>query len=106
MDFGYGINQSNKIDLDIISNDIRTYVMQHEPTFAICIGCGTCMSSCTANRFTPFNLRRLQLMIMRGQTASVHSDAGKCMLCGKCQMLCPRGVNTRNLVLAIHRYTK
>ncbi len=26
----------------------------------------------------------------------------KCMLCGKCQLVCPRGVNLRNLILAIH----
>ncbi len=24
------------------------------------------------------------------------------MLCGKCQLVCPRGVNLRNLILAIH----
>jgi heterodisulfide reductase subunit C len=23
---------------------------------------------------------------------------GKCMLCGKCALVCPRGVNTRNIV--------
>jgi heterodisulfide reductase subunit C len=26
----------------------------------------------------------------------------KCMLCGKCQLVCPRGVSLRNLVLTIH----
>jgi heterodisulfide reductase subunit C len=26
----------------------------------------------------------------------------KCMLCGKCQLVCPRGVNLRNLILSIH----
>jgi heterodisulfide reductase subunit C len=45
-------------------------------------------------------------MVMRGQTATVHAEAGKCMLCGKCQMACPRGVNTRNVLLAIHRCTQ
>jgi heterodisulfide reductase subunit C len=25
------------------------------------------------------------------------------MLCGKCQLACPRGVNTRNVILTIQR---
>jgi heterodisulfide reductase subunit C len=24
------------------------------------------------------------------------------MFCGKCQLVCPRGVNLRNLIIAIH----
>ena len=26
-----------------------------------------------------------------------------CMLCGKCSMVCPRGINTRHLILSICR---
>ncbi len=106
MDFGYQINQSNKIDMDIASNDIAMAVLKSEPSFITCIGCGTCMATCSANRFTLFNLRRLQLLVMRGQTEQIHAEASKCMLCGKCQLICPRGVNTRNVLLAIHRYSK
>jgi heterodisulfide reductase subunit C len=28
------------------------------------------------------------------------------MLCGKCQLICPRGINTRHIVLAIHKNSK
>jgi heterodisulfide reductase subunit C len=105
MNFGYSINQSHKIDLDKTSRDVAVRVLQHEPSFAACIGCGTCMATCSAGRFTAFNLRQLQLMVMRGQTGKLRAEAEKCMLCGKCQLICPRGVNTRNVVLAIHRYT-
>ena len=104
--FGYGINQSSKIDLDLASRDIATRMLRYEPSFAICIGCGTCMATCSAGIFTPFNLRQLQIMVKRGQTDNIHAETGKCMLCGKCQMLCPRGVNTRNIVLALHRITE
>jgi heterodisulfide reductase subunit C len=106
MNFGYHINQSSKIDLDNASRDVAVQVLRHEPSFASCIGCGTCMATCSAGRFTTFSLRRLQLMVMRGQTDKIHAEAEKCMLCGKCQMLCPRGVNTRNLVLVIHKNSK
>ena len=106
MDFGYSINQSNKIDLDLASGIITAQVLRHEPSFASCIGCGTCMATCSAGQFTSFNLRQLQLMAMRGQTEKMLDESEKCMLCGKCQMLCPRGVNTRNVVLAIHKTQK
>ena len=105
MDFGYSISQSQIINLDKASTDIAAQVLRHEPSFATCIGCGTCTATCSAGRFTPFGLRSLQLMVMRGQTATVRKEAEKCMLCGKCQMLCPRGVNTRNVLLAIHRFS-
>ncbi|MDR1171800.1 MAG: 4Fe-4S dicluster domain-containing protein [Bacteroidales bacterium] len=105
MDFGYSINQSSKIDMDRASGDIAAQVLRYEPSFAVCIGCGACMATCSAGRFTPFNLRRLQLMVMRGQTDSVHAEAEKCMLCGKCRLICPRGINTRNVLLAIHHFT-
>ena len=106
MDFGYSINQSSKIDLDQSSRDIAVQLLQRVPSFATCIGCGTCMATCSAGRFASLNLRRLQLMVMRGQTDHLHAETEKCMLCGKCQMICPRGVNTRQVVLAIHKYSK
>ena len=102
MVFGYNINQSSKIDLDKASRSMALQVLQHEPSFASCIGCGACVATCSAGRFIPFNLRQLRLMVIRGQIKNVRDEARKCMLCGKCQMICPRGINTRNTVLAIH----
>ena len=106
MNFGYNINPSSMIDLDHSSREIAVQVLRCEPSFASCIGCGTCVAVCSAGRFTTFSLRQLRLMVIRGQTDKVHQEAEKCMLCGKCQMICPRGVNTRNIVLAIHKYSK
>jgi len=106
MNFGYQINPSSKIDLDRASRHIAVQVLRHEPSFASCIGCGACVATCSAGRFTTFSLRQLRLMVIRGQTDNVHTEAEKCMLCGKCRMICPRGVNTRNVVLAIHQYSK
>jgi len=105
MEFGYKINQSSKIDLDHALREIANHVLRHEPSFASCIGCGACVATCSAGRFTSFNLRQLRLLVMRGQTDHIHEEAEKCMLCGKCQMICPRGINTRNIVLAIHKYS-
>ena len=103
MDFGYKISQSNKIDMDTTTRDIALQVIRHEPTFVSCISCGTCVATCSAGQFTQFNLRQLMLLTMRGQTEKISIEAEKCMLCGKCQLICPRGVNTRNIVLTLHR---
>ena len=104
MNFGYSINPSSRIDLDRAPRDVAVQVLRQAPSFAACIGCGTCMATCSAGRFTSLNLRRLQLMVMRGQTDKIRAETEKCMLCGKCQMICPRGVNTRLVVLAIHQF--
>jgi Fe-S oxidoreductase len=29
-----------------------------------------------------------------------------CMLCGKCTMVCPRGIKTRHLILTVNRLYK
>ena len=105
MSFGYSISKSNTIDLDGVSNDLSAQLLRREPSFATCIGCGTCMATCSAGRFTSLNLRQLQLMARRGQIKKIQTETEKCMLCGKCQMICPRGVNTRNIILALHSLT-
>ncbi len=102
-DFGYTINKQRVIDID--KNDRQTIarVIQLEPSINICIGCGTCTATCSANVFTQFNLRQLMLLINRGETDKLKQEVEKCMLCGKCMLACPRGVNTRNVLLAISR---
>ena len=104
MGFGYSINQSNKIDMDMTSRDMAKQLIRYEPSFATCFGCGSCMATCSAGQFTSFNFRMLRLNVMRGQTEKASTEAEKCMLCGKCQMICPRGVNTRNIILNIQRF--
>lgn len=102
VDFGYGIAPSRTLDIDTTDKTLSQQLLKREPTTATCIACGTCMASCSANQFIPFNLRQLQLFVHRGKTQTIAKAVEHCMLCGKCQMLCPRGINTRNIVLALH----
>jgi heterodisulfide reductase subunit C len=101
--FGYTISSDRQIDYD--SNDLRIarYLVEHEPSFLVCIACGTCTATCSAGLFTTFSLRELIGNIKRGEVGKIKAEAEKCMLCGKCQLACPRGVNTRNIVLSIQR---
>ena len=39
------------------------------------------------------------LGLQRGQ--DVRPLLSSCMLCGKCTMVCPRGINTRRLILTL-----
>ena len=45
--------------------------------------------------------RNRLLGLQRGQ--DVRSMLSGCMLCGKCSMVCPRGINTRHLILTLCR---
>lgn len=97
IDFGFSVTKSNRLDLDKADTSLAKKLLRREKSFATCIGCGTCTAGCTAGNFTPHNPRKIQLMILNGQTATLSEDLKICMLCGKCQMLCPRGVNLRSL---------
>ncbi len=101
--FGYTINSDRQIDYD--RNDLRLakYIAEHEPSFKVCFACGTCSATCSAGLFTDFSLREMIGNIKRGEIKKVKTEAEKCMLCGKCQLACPRGVNTRNIILSVQR---
>lgn len=101
--FGYSINSDRQIDYDRSDLRIAKYLTEHEPSFMVCFACGTCTATCSAGLFTEFSLRELIGNIKRGEVRKIKAEAEKCMLCGKCQLACPRGVNTRNVILSIQR---
>jgi heterodisulfide reductase subunit C len=101
-DFGYKINNERYIDYDSNNHSIADFIDLLEPTFKICIACGTCSATCTAAQYTDFSLRKTMLLIRRGEN-QIANEIDKCMLCGKCTLVCPRGVNTRNIVLSIKK---
>ena len=42
----------------------------------------------------------MNTLIRRGEIEPLREEVTRCMLCGKCLLVCPRGVNTRNVVTA------
>ena len=99
--WGFSMPKPRVIDYDSNSKDIANYVLERVPDYGLCIGCGACTASCTASNLTDFNIRKIQMLMKRGEIDMLHQDIQKCMLCGKCQLVCPRGVNTRNMIMKI-----
>ena len=101
--FGYNINRPRIINLD--NNDLRKSfdIIAEMPELQACIGCGSCTASCTAGNLTNFNFRKLHTSVRRGEYKGAYEEISKCMLCGKCRLVCPRGINTRGVVMLIKR---
>jgi heterodisulfide reductase subunit C len=104
INFGYKRNESTAIDLDANQSELYKKLLKEEPSAATCISCGTCASTCSAGQFTDFNLRKILLLVKRGDTQSLSPIINRCMVCGKCQFACPKGVNTRHLILILNKH--
>ena len=101
MDFGFTINAPRAIYLDKIDPTLRDRIIARERTTLLCIGCGSCTATCATGQFTSFSLRKMQHLIRRGEYDTVRKSLQECMLCGKCRMVCPRGVHTRAVIHAM-----
>ncbi|HTX88457.1 MAG TPA: 4Fe-4S dicluster domain-containing protein [Bacteroidales bacterium] len=99
--FGYTINPDRQINYDLNDKKVIEYLKAQEPSINICMGCGSCTATCSAGHFVDFNIRRVHTFLRRAETPALKKEIAKCMLCGKCQMICPRGVNLRNLIVSI-----
>jgi len=104
IDFGYKRNESAALDLDSAGDDLYRKLLKETPSAATCISCGTCAATCTAAQFTDFNLRKILLLCKRGETQPLKPIINRCMVCGKCQLACPKGINTRHIVLTLNKY--
>lgn len=104
IDFGYNINQGKQIDFDKNDRSLAEFISHKEPSFNICFSCGTCAATCTSGNFDEFSFRKLITLIKRGEIQALNDEFTKCMLCGKCQIACPRGVSNRNILFYLKIY--
>ena len=95
---GFKPHDGRLIDYDKNNKAILSYLQRMEASFSLCIGCGACAATCTAANFTDFSLRKIIAFIRLGENDEVRREIDKCMLCGKCTLVCPRGVSTRSVV--------
>lgn len=101
--FGFSISKGRSVNLDEWKPDKLEALLERVPSYKWCIGCGGCTASCSAAGFTDFNIRRIHTAFQRGQYEGLEEQLKRCMLCGKCLLVCPRGVNTRSLIINMRR---
>ncbi|MBR5073930.1 MAG: 4Fe-4S dicluster domain-containing protein [Bacteroidales bacterium] len=103
IDFGFGVSPSSRINLDSADKEKFNELAIAEPDVLKCMACGSCSASCTAAAFEDTSLRRAILSLQNGLGDDASKLLSHCMLCGKCTMVCPRGINTRHLILSIQK---
>jgi len=101
IDFGFKISKSSTVNLDDMDDHLYKRLCELEPDAMTCMNCGSCGASCTASSFSGMSVRKVILGLQRNQ--DVREMLSNCMLCGKCSMVCPRGINTRQLLLTIFK---
>lgn len=101
--FGFNISQPRAVNLDKNDLMVSEKILREMPELQTCIGCGSCTATCTAGNLTEFNFRKVHTLVRRGEYKEAYEQMNKCMLCGKCRLSCPRGINTRGVVLKIKR---
>ncbi|MBQ6286495.1 MAG: 4Fe-4S dicluster domain-containing protein [Bacteroidales bacterium] len=103
VDFGFGLVPSSRINLDLFDKGKYEELAALEPDVRICMACGSCTAVCTAGKFEPTSLREAIEDIKNARADKALQMLEPCQLCGKCSMVCPRGINTRHLILSINK---
>lgn len=103
INFGYQLTPSSQIDLDVSDNSLFKEIRKDVPDISTCIGCGSCVASCSSGVFTKVGFRKALLLLERGMDSKAASMLKGCVLCGKCTLVCPRGINTRHAIVLIYR---
>ena len=104
--FGYSLSQGKSINMDNCNNHLFWKIAERSPDILKCIACGSCSSSCTGSQFSLVSFRRSIHLLERGENREALNLLRGCMLCGKCFIVCPRGVNTRDIILSLNQYYK
>jgi heterodisulfide reductase subunit C len=104
INWGYSINKDTSINYDKNDRSVYCSMLKKEPTLGICISCGSCAGTCSVSQFDYFSFRNSILLVQRGEVEALRKEFNKCMFCGKCTLVCPRGVNTRHVLSLLREY--
>ena len=104
--FGFKLSPSSTIDLDKVDRKLYDKLCSIEPSARYCMACGSCSATCTSARYTGMSMRKVLLDLQRSKEKEAAEMISACMLCGKCTMVCPRGINTRRIILTISQIYK
>lgn len=99
VDFGFNIKKARSFNLTTSDLSKANELLERVPSYRLCISCGGCTATCSARQFTDFDIRKVHNSFRRGLYSGLDKELHKCMLCGKCTLVCPRGVNLRSLII-------
>ena len=100
--FGFNLQKTRTYEIDTTHSPCEE--LEHAvPSFRQCMFCGNCAATCSANSHIDFNILRYNLLFRRGTRQEIATELDNCMLCGKCSLVCPRGVNTRAMIMEMRK---
>jgi len=98
-DFGFTLQKARTLDFDTNDFAKKNELVSKVPSYRRCIGCGGCSATCSAATHTDFSILKCNNLFRCGDYEGLAAELDKCMLCGKCTLVCPRGVNTRAMIM-------
>ena len=101
--FGFAISTPRSINMDTADNRLLKQLEEEVPSFKRCMNCGACSATYSARQFTDYNIRRIHSMFRMQQYQDLENELKPCMLCGKCTLVCPRGVNLRSMIMNMRK---
>jgi len=104
-EFGFSIHEDLMIDHDRPS---PAYELLQEtvPSISMCMACGSCSGTCISSYQTDSGFRKLIMFLRNGTYDQLEKALEYCQFCGKCSLVCPRGINTRKAILEMRKYFK
>lgn len=103
INFGYSISTTRVINFDNCDFHNLRQLEELVPSYKRCLNCGACTATCSAQQFTPFNIRKIKSLFSSAQYENLAKELDKCMLCGKCTLVCPRGINLRPAIMNMRK---
>ena len=100
--FGFGIQNDLMLDHDILS-PVYGKVLEEVPSVAACISCGSCSGTCVSSLQSGAGFRKLVMLLKHGSYDQLQNALDYCQFCGKCYLVCPRGINTRRAILEMRK---
>ncbi|MBN2422082.1 4Fe-4S dicluster domain-containing protein [Candidatus Woesearchaeota archaeon] len=88
-----------------INFELRNELVKEIPELLKCFQCGTCVSSCLAERYgKAYSPRRKILMALYGQKDMLAKELWRCLTCNNCNERCPQEVNPYDVLVKLKNF--
>ncbi len=88
-----------------INFELREKLVKEIPELLNCFQCGTCVSSCLAERYgEAYSPRRKILAALYGREKILDDQLWRCVTCNSCNERCPQEVNPYDVLVKLKNY--